>query len=374
MTSSVSNYNGTNVTRLHVSQLGSNQSSCSLSSPLIEDADTKKYTVSLERFYLHAHIPIFGANTKVFEIITQGGGRIAGDPVDVAEDHEICIVGPVYNFLDFCQQVQVFCERYNSIEAAARLNVSGYMASKKVFALDGNEAFWSNRFIRFENTFGRMWEVKGTENCYHERLSGDGFNHHAPVIRMGEPLLGTGEDADSVYYDDPYILVSHHLFNPLWNTHYPTPNVTVSFKNRSDFFENRIAIRIDSVIPVPFETFAVGTSKVDNTAAGSTRHSFFEVDFPQETVSNALTTHTNRVSDTFDIKQDLQSGVFELVANGSNTLSKTMNPGQLQTHRFEILLVRKEIDENRKITFKAEPLVFKSGDFFMLSVLFAKQV
>ena len=373
MASSVSNYNGTNVTRLHVSQLGSNQSSCSLSTPLIEDADTQKYTVSLERFYLHAHIPIFGADTKVFEIITQGNLRIAGDPVDLARDHEICVVGPVYNFLDFCQQVQVFCERYNSIEAAARLNVSGYMASKKVFALDGNEEFWSHKFIRLENTFGRMWEVKGTENCYHERLSGDGFADHTSVIRMGDPTLGTGEDAASVYYVDPYVLVSHHLFN-VWNTHYGTPNVTISFKNRSDFFENRMALRIDSVIPVPFETFAVGTSKINNTAAGSKRHSFFEVDFPQENVSNALTTHTNRISDTFEIKQDLQSGAFELVGNGSNTLSKTMIPGQLQTHRFEILLVRKEIDENRKITFKAEPLAFKPGDFFMLSVLFAKQV
>ena len=94
MTSSVSNYNGTNVTRLHVSQLGSNQANCSLSSPLIEDADTKKYTVSLERFYLHAHIPIFGANTKVFEIITQTAAKVEGDPVDFPFDHEIRILLP----------------------------------------------------------------------------------------------------------------------------------------------------------------------------------------------------------------------------------------------------------------------------------------
>ena len=362
MAASVSNYNGTNVTRLHVSQIGANETTCTLAQPLIDDAETAKYTVSLERLYLNAHIPIFPANTTVFEIVEQLANTNVGDPVDESDGHMKCIIGPVYNFLDFCQQIQVFCDRYNAIEANNRISVNGYMASKKVFALNGNEAFWTECFLRFPDNFGRMWEVKGTEGSYNERASAAGFADQTPVIHT---------QGGQVVYN---ALLINNSPAVAWGNVYPTPNLTISFKNRSDFFENRVGIRIDSVIPVPFETFAVGTSEVDNTARGVKRHSFFEVDFPQEKIEHTLTTHTDHISDTFQIKQDLQSGIFELVANASNTLSKTMIPGQLQTHRFEILVVKKEINAQREIVFKAEPLAFEKGDFYMLSVLFTKQI
>jgi hypothetical protein len=371
MASSIANINGTNITRLHVTQLGSNQTQCVLETALISDSDTSRYCVSLERLYLHTDIPIFPGNTKVFEIIVQGPAKQNGQIIDNPLDHAVCIVGPVYNFLDFCQQVQVFFDRYNSIEPLARIYVSGQMASKKLFAIRANEAFWTNRFIKFENTFGRLWETFGTEGCYHTRVAGRGFADDCDVIVMGD--IAAGQDPELVYYEDTNVLPAF-VVNPTWALTYGTEFVSITLRNRSDFFENRIAIRIDSVIPVPFETFAVGTSVTDTTARGSKRHSFVQVDFPQETISHVMTTHVNRVSDTFEIKQDLQSGAFELVSNAMNTLGKTMIPGQLQNHRYEIFLVRKTIGADRKVTFTQEALDFESGDFFMLSLLFTKQV
>ena len=371
MASSIANINGTNVTRLHVTQLGSSKAHCVLESPLIADSETSKYTISLERLYLHTDIPIFPANTKVFEIIVQGAWKSDDDIMDDPVEHAVCTVGPVYNFLDFCQQVQMFFDRYNSIEPLARIYVSGNMASKKLFAIRANEAFWTNRFLKFENTFGRLWETFGEEGCYHTRVAGLGFGDTNDVISMG--LAALLQDPALVYYDDTDILPAF-VVGTTWAQEYGTDFVTITLRNRSDFFENRIAIRIDSVIPVPFETFAVGTSIEDSTARGIKRHSFVEVDFPQESISHVMTTHVNRVSDTFEIKQDLQSGAFELVSNPMNTLGKTMIPGQLQNHRYEIFVVRKVIDADRKVTFTQEALNFESGDFFMMSLLFTKQV
>ena len=371
MASSIANINGTNVTRLHVTQLGSHKTHCVLESALIADSDTSRYTISLERFYLHTDIPIFPANTKVFEIIVQGAGKQDDDIIDDPLDHAVCTVGPVYNFLDFCQQIQVFFDRYNSIEPLARIYVSGNMASKKLFAIRANEAFWTDHFIKFENTFGRLWETFGEENCYHTRVAGRGFGDLSDVLAMGD--LFYGQNPELVYYEDTNVLPAF-VPNPTWALTYNTEFVTITLRNRSDFFENRIALRIDSVIPVPFETFAVGTSVEHTTAEGKKRHSFVEVDFPQESISHVMTTHVNRVSDTFEIKQDLQSGAFELVSNAMNTLGKTMIPGQLQNHRYEIFLVRKTIGADRKVTFTQEPLDFESGDFFMMSLLFTKQV
>ena len=298
MTTSIANINGANLKRLHIEQFGSNYAQCVLVQPLIPDAESAQYTVTIEDLYMSSDIPIFPRDTKVFTIIRTvqevedefGNVIVAGTAendiitdLEAIQPHRVCTVGPVYNYLDFAHQVQQFFDSFNAIEHATYPNVTcnldGSVVPQKVLSFKATRAFWLERFFLIEDVFGEIFEVFGDVGYYHTYLRHNLATNARLTDSFLQIELGNITYTEDVQVDD---IVAGTSF-------------AVPCESRMDLFENRARIRIDSVLPLPHEVFCVaskhGTAKVSN------RYTFMEFDFPKETLFTKLRIDNGSVSD-----------------------------------------------------------------------------
>ena len=377
MTTSIANINGANIKRLHIEQFGSNESQSVLTQPLIPDAESSMYNVTIEDLYISSDIPIFPRDTKVFKIIrTQmevedqfGNIQIIGtDDMDGIADlepiqpHRVCTVGPVYNFLDFAHQIQEFLSRFNEKERITHphvgCNLDGSLVPQKIMSFVASRAFWLERIIVVEDTFGAIFDVFGDVGYYNIFL-----RHH--------PNTGARITDTVIRNVDPYgIVFTAVILNDTINA---GDAFSVPCESRMDLFENRSRIRIDSVLPLPHEVFCVG-AKAGETTRVSNRYTFMEFDFPRETLFTKLRIDNGSVSDDVVLRQELHTGVFRLLKPQPHSGLKTMLPGQTQDHRYEIRIVRKRLQADNSVKLVSEPWNMDPGDYFRMTLLFTKQV
>ena len=361
--SAISNINGTNVSRLNVVQLGSGATSCVLQFPLVKDSDSKEYTVSLEKFELSTDIPILPKNTHVFTLYdTELNNLDENDNLNNL-DYIQCSIGPVYSFIDFCQQIQEW-----STTNMAGINISAIHASQKKFALHASEMVWRTQFMVFSDEVGKILDIPGGPGYYHYYLR----RHDA--FEGGSPDLLKLDNNGNIVFNQDSVEVMYHDETDQFEEEYGARDTLVRvLPMRLGQFDTRSAIRIDSVLPLPKETFSVSSSATDYKEA-SMRYNFVEMEFPREKVSHKTHTVNNRISDVYRLVQELQSGCIRIKDN-HNSMGKVLLAGQLQDHRYELFLVRRSYDtQQRKIVFKEEPLELSSGDYFRLSLVFAKQI
>ena len=80
------------------------------------------------------------------------------------------------------------------------------------------------------------------------------------------------------------------------------------------------------------------------------------------------------ISDDMEIEQKLRTGVFKIVGDARNSVGKKLMSGQLQDHRYELMLIKKEPQADGSVTLKQEPIQFGPGDYWSMDVVFTKQV
>ena len=372
----IANINGANVTRLRVLQMGSNNTSCVLSNALIEDGDTNKYVCSVENLVVSTDIPIFEKGTTVFIIYEvhnedQLGGNLNFDDLEELPSFYKCVVGPVYSFLDFVSQIQKFCDRYNRFSSAAVdetagiIGVDSQLASKKQFGLHGDRDFWKKHVIYFPNEMGRIFDgLNGDEGFYHMYLqsAGSAILANLPKNDLWELHNGTirwkEDPADYLYLEED------------WNL---GASVTLSVKCKMDIFEKRVGLIVDAVLPIPLQMFCVNANKGENRKAAS-KYAFLTLDFPEGRLTHKTIITGSRISDDMEISQPLRTGVFRILGDSRNSVAKKLIPGQLQDHRYELLLIRKETNSDGSVTLKEEKLMFGIGDYWKMDVVFTKQV
>jgi hypothetical protein len=382
MATSIANINGANPKRLHIEQFGSARAQCVLTQPLIADADVANYNVTIEDLYVSSDIPIFPRDTKVFTIIrtspsTQPDASDEGTSIaelEPIQSHRICTIGPVYNFLDFAQQIQQFFDRFNHDEALIThdddgddiisypnvvCNLDGSLAPQKILGFKAPREFWEARFLLVEDTFGSIFDVNGAAGYHHVFL-----RHNQGEGRVTDSLLQLSEPP----------LVEIQFTDEVENDFIdPGAAFTVPCESRMDLFENRARIRIDSVLPLPHEVFCVG-GKAGETTKVSNRYTFMEFDFPKETLFSKLTIDNNSISDEVKLRQELHTGIFRLLKPEAHSGVKTMLPGQTQDHQYEIRIVRKRIQPDGSVKLVSEKWDMDPGDYFRMTLLFTKQV
>lgn len=367
MTSSIANINGTNVTRLAVEQFGSNESSVVLQNPLL--SDSVKYDVTIERFNMSSDIPIFKANTPVFDVVNTAG-KIAGDPLIDAGDANIlatCTVGPTYNWLDFAYQIQEFLVsiRHAAVLVTGTLDLAGSTLPQKNLCFDGTPAFWRDKVLVFTAEFAKILELGDTPVMWTRYAGGQHFTYNKPmavllgnvpqmVTRLGDGWIFTA-------------FVSQGFADGIYDS------IGLQTDSKMDTFENRHKIRIDSVLPLPHEVFGSGAAG-SYSAQMSNRYTFLEFDFPKETMFSKMRMIDQRMSDNVDLSQILHTGVFQLVKPAPHSGLKKMLAGQTQDHRYEIFLIRKRVAADGSMLLEEEPWPMGDGDYFRMVLLFTQEV
>ena len=359
----VANVNGANVTRLHVQQMASNICSCVLSQPPIPDNEVGKYIVSVENLVVNTDIPIFPKDTNAFSVIPTAYDLPLGegDFLDTDAGYT-CVVGPVYSFLDFIHQVASFCEKYNqNPNTNGRIGVDAQLASKKHFGLRGNRDFWKEHILYFPDEMGRIFDdLLGGEGLYHNYLHWDGAQTEK------ESLLQEG-----VFYETEWRISpqDYLYYNHNWGL---GDSAVVTMRCKLDIFENRTALVVDAVLPIPFELHCINNNKQDNSK-GKSRHGFLTLDFPEAPLKHR-TLVRGIMSDDLEIEQVLRTGVFNIVGDARNSVGKKLMSGQLQDHRYELMLIKKEPQADGTVMLKQEPVKFGMGDYWSMDVVFTKQV
>ena len=152
MSGTIANINGANVKRLTIEQFGSSIGAAVLQRDLL--TDTAKYDVTIESLFVSADIPIFPANTHVFDIVDNS---TASNGDDVADSDKIpCVIGPVYNWLDFSYQIQEFLETTRS--AVGVCDIEGAFIPQKNLSFVASADFWDSNVIYFTNQFAQIFE------------------------------------------------------------------------------------------------------------------------------------------------------------------------------------------------------------------------
>jgi len=368
----IANINGANITRLMVLQMGSNNTSCVLSNALIPDGDTNKYVCSVENLVVSTDIPIFQKGTTVFVIYAIGADDDDGEELEEFENIQSyykCVVGPVYSFLDFVSQIQHFCNRYNTHTAiddtSGNIGVDAQLASKKQFGLSCDHDFWNQHVIFFPNEMGRIFDgLNGGEGFYHMYLPKNTVDLNANYdlveegIYAGDGIQWRVDPTDFMYFIDPWDFGAR---------------VTISVKCKMDIFENRVGLIVDAVLPIPLQLFCVKANKQD-TRKSISKYAFLTLDFPEGRLTHKTIITGARISDEMEISQPLRTGVFRILGDSRNSVAKQLIPGQLQDHRYEILLIRKVTNADGTVALKEERLVFGNGDYWKMDIVFAKQV
>ena len=368
----IANINGANITRLRVLQMGSNNTSCVLANALIPDGDTNKYVCSVENLVVSTDIPIFEKGTTVFVIYEvdpdDADVGVALDDFGTIQSYYKCVVGPVYSFLDFVSQIQHFCKRYNTHTAiddtSGIIGVDAQLASKKQFGILGDNDFWKQHVIFFPNEMGRIFDgLNGGEGFYHMYLQSTA-SVQVPRQKddlwevVGGTLRWKNDPTDYMYFDTAWDLGA---------------SATISVKCKMDIFENRVGLIVDAVLPIPLQLFCVKANKQD-TRKSISKYAFLTLDFPEGRLTHKTIITGARISDEMEISQPLRTGVFRILGDSRNSVAKQLIPGQLQDHRYEILLIRKVTNADGTVALKEERLVFGNGDYWKMDIVFAKQV
>ena len=343
--SSIANINGANPKRMSIEQFGSNLGAAVLQQPFL--TGKAKYDVTIEDFYISSDIPIFPKGTKVFDIIDTAGQQ-PGFPV-IPNNNVIlssCVIGPVYNWLDFAFQIQ---EYLNTTRALGDLNLEGAFIPQKNLSFAANATFWNNKIIYFADQFA------------------DIFEHRAIFARrLPNGVHRTNNTTDNDSGVPHSILAADGTYSNIVSLGFVGEALSTFSSSRMDLFENRHRIRIDSVLSLPHEMFAVNSK-------ASHRYVFMEFDFPRETVSSRIAVQNMRLSDNISISQILHTGIFRLIKPSPHSGMKKLIAGQSQDHRYEIFIIRKKL-ENGVVKLQEEKFPMSSGDFFRLALLFTREV
>jgi hypothetical protein len=162
---------------------------------------------------------------------------------------------------------------------------------------------------------------------------------------------------DYLYYDQP------------WNL---GQSAVVTMRCKLDMFENRSGLSVDAVLPLPFELLCLNSNRTDTNKA-KIKHGFLKLDFPEGTLKHR-TLVRGIISDNMEIEQKLRTGVFKIVGDARNSVGKKLMSGQLQDHRYELMLIKKEPQADGTVILKQEPINFDTGDYWSMDVVFTKQV
>ncbi|MAD43387.1 MAG: hypothetical protein CMH98_00140 [Oceanospirillaceae bacterium] len=347
--------------------MASNQSSCVLSQAPIADNEVGKYIVSVENLVVNTDIPIFTKNTLAFVVLATA----ADLPVNLQDNVDVegvnsaykCYVGPVYSFLDFIHQVAAFCTKYNQNPlTTGTIGVDAQLASKKHFGLRGNRDFWREHVLYFPNQIGRIFDgLLGGEGFYHNYL------HFPGAVPEKDSLWEEGLLLNDIEWSvNP---IDYLYYNQNWDL---GDSAVVTMRCKLDMFENRSGLTVDAVLPLPFELLCVNSNRTDNNKA-KIKHGFLTLDFPEGDLKHR-TLVRGVISDEIEIDQKLRTGVFQIVGDARNSVGKKLMSGQLQDHRYELLLVKKEPQADGTVILKQEPIKFGLGDYWSMDVVFTKQV
>ena len=149
MSGTIANINGSNVKRLTIEQFGSNLGAAVLQRDLL--SDTAKYDVTIESLFVSADIPIFPANTHVFDIIDVSIAFLGEAVADAPKLS--CVIGPVYNWLDFSYQIQAFLDKSDT----ETVDLEGAMIPQKNLSFVAS-TFWDKYVIYFTDQFAQIFE------------------------------------------------------------------------------------------------------------------------------------------------------------------------------------------------------------------------
>jgi len=362
MTSSVANIHGANPIRLTIEQFGSSESQTVLETELLVEADSGKYDVAIESLFISSDIPIFPAGTEVFRIIDTTGNNENNVPdFDGVDVSHVCKVGPVYNWLDFAYQIQEFCTQTHDI-IEGHLFVEGSLLTQKKIAFRADPDFWGDKYLYFTPEFAEIfqldkyravWVREHQGVVYASNIAGAPVGMFTDYNDLGNPGL---------FYDAAVSFGFPANFGPY----------TVLTNSRMDAFENRHKLRIDSVLPLPHELFAVGTK--NSSADISHRYTFMELDFPPEILYSKLNIQNSIFSDEKSISQMLLTGCYYLIKPSQAGSLKKLLFGQTQDQRFELFLIRKKIQADGTIDFVTEKYPMQPGDYFRMVLLFTQEV
>ena len=266
MTATIANIHGANPIRLTIEQFGSSESQTVLETELLVEADSGKYDVAIESLFISSDIPIFPAGTEVFRIIDTVGNAENEVPnfegVDVSH---ICKVGPVYNWLDFAYQIQEFCTQTHDI-IEGHLFVEGSLLTQKKIAFRADPDFWGDKYLYFTPEFAEIFQLDKYRSVWVREYQGVVFASNVAGAPPGMFKDINNHGVAGLFYGAAVPFGA------------PLGEYTVLTNSRMDAFENRHKLRIDSVLPLPHELFAVGTKNA--SAEISHRYTFMEFDFP----------------------------------------------------------------------------------------------
>lgn len=343
MSATIANINGANVKRLTIEQFGSNLGHTVLTRPLL--SETAKFDVQIEDFFVSSDIPIYPADTHVFTIVETTLAH-AGDAWADQNQHD-CVVGPVYNWLDFAYQIQEFLD--SVADQVGEVSLEGSLIPQKNLSFKANAEFWGDKIIYFSDQFAEIFENS--------------------VVFLRQAADGSIVTANTV----PKVLMiaANGTFTATVDLDYIGGDICSESKSRMDLFENRHRLRIDSVLPLPHELFCVG--RLNESAKVSHRYTFMEFDFPKETLYTKVHIQNAKISDNQDLSQILRTGIFRLIKPSLHSGLKKMLPGQSQDHRYELFLIRKVIKDGI-VELREEKWPMSGGDFFRLVLLFTQEV
>ena len=367
------NINGANITRLRFQQMHTNICQCVLMQPPVEDAESSRYIAAVENLIVSTDIPIFKKDTVAFTVVNvleaDGTTYDVDDDFKMPEEHNrVCRIGPVYSFSDFIHQVQAFCERYNRDTALVnrgRINVDAQLATRKIFGLQGDNQFWGQHLLMFSKEVGRCFEgLIGEDGAQHNYL----FYNNGDANRQKVQLIGADnlweQDADDYMYTTSQGALLNWGFGDF---------VTRAMPCKLDMFENRVGLQIDSVLPLPLELFVMNSNEQERNK-GATRYNFITLDFPEGSLQHTTRLGGASISDDIDIKQQVRTGLFQLVPNSHNSVAKKLMVGSLQSQRYELMLIRKIPQADGSVKLVPEPVDFTNGDFWSMDVVFTKQI
>ena len=357
--STIANINGSDVRRLNVIQLGSSIASTVLQTSLLDESQTQNYTVGVERFTLHTDIPILPKDTELWTLYKIGDHVTSPLIEDNEEVKRTCVVGPVYNFADLLEQIAQWCKTVSTVlDNLARIEVDGIEASRKNIGLRGNYPLWSNYMLIATPTFEKLFKVKYPH--------GQIFLNH-PTYTGAEGLVD--ENWDNLV--DPAIR-SYKGRDALQWALFNSGSATIVLNERTSNFENRLQIRIDSVLPVPFETLVIST-KHDQRSKSQKRYNFLSIDWPKEHFQHTMI-NTDILSDEIRLTEPIYTGRMTPIVKNLNSFGQNLMVGSTQDHRYELFLIRKVINDDYTVKQQEERIEFKPGDYFELSLVFTKQV
>ena len=334
MSGTIANINGSNVKRLTIEQFGSNLGAAVLQRDLL--SDTAKYDVTIESLFVSADIPIFPANTHVFDIIDVSIAFLGEAVADAPKLS--CVIGPVYNWLDFSYQIQAFLDKSDT----ETVDLEGAMIPQKNLSFVAS-TFWDKYVIYFTDQFAQIFE--------------------------NQTIWAR---SDTVNTNTGYKIIEDGEWTALIEADYTGERTVIQSGSRMDLFENRHRIRIDSVLSIPHELFAVG--RKNQNAQVSNRYTFMEFDFPKETLYTKFSIENGAISDNQSLSQILRTGIFRLIKPNLHSGLKKMLPGQSQDHRYELFLIRKRVQADGSVKLVEEPLPMSEGDYFHMVLLFTQEV